>query len=277
MLLHDPRVLYFLVKSVTQENVDLSQEHGCWATVRANEEKFARAFKEGKIVVLIFSVNSSSRFSGYGVMTSLPGEGPRGIFRLPNGKFFPGLTFTVRWISRHELNFQEVAHIRNPLNENQPVKLGRDGQPVAPESARAVLDRMNRFDLGMPPPNDFDLPPQPHRDSDMGVGGEGAAAAAGGGAASSRRLSPAPPTLAPHDGSGPSFPPPSPGPVPPTSRVPFDITKMNYEDYLKAHEEYYQGVSSIPARVPPNLTKAPSLQDAGHDVAALALAALSKS
>lgn len=39
-----------------------------------------------------------------------------------------GGVFRVQWISRCDLPFPETIHIRNPLNDNKPVKISRDGQ-----------------------------------------------------------------------------------------------------------------------------------------------------
>lgn len=41
--------------------------------------------------------------------------------------------FRIRWISITDINFHRVAHLKNQLNEGQPVLIGRDGQEIDPE------------------------------------------------------------------------------------------------------------------------------------------------
>ena len=41
-----------------------------------------------------------------------------------------GNAFRVKWQTIYDLNFNDVAHLRNPYNENKPIKISRDGQEV---------------------------------------------------------------------------------------------------------------------------------------------------
>ncbi|KAG6891583.1 hypothetical protein C0992_003611 [Termitomyces sp. T32_za158] len=56
---------YFILKSLSQFDLDLSKEEGLWATQKHNEEILNQAFRTSKDVYLIFSVNKSGEFYGY--------------------------------------------------------------------------------------------------------------------------------------------------------------------------------------------------------------------
>jgi len=36
----------------------------------------------------------------------------------------------VQWVSKMFINFEKCKSIRNPLNENKPIKISRDGQEI---------------------------------------------------------------------------------------------------------------------------------------------------
>lgn len=36
--------------------------------------------------------------------------------------------FGVEWLAMYDLPFTQVEHMHNPLNENLPIKISRDGQ-----------------------------------------------------------------------------------------------------------------------------------------------------
>ncbi|KAJ7833208.1 YT521-B-like domain-containing protein [Mycena olivaceomarginata] len=57
---------FFILKSLTREDLDLSVRTGVWATQRHNESVLDRAFRTAADVVLIFSVNKSGEFYGWG-------------------------------------------------------------------------------------------------------------------------------------------------------------------------------------------------------------------
>ncbi|OBZ71287.1 hypothetical protein A0H81_08711 [Grifola frondosa] len=59
---------YFILKSLTQFDLDLSVEKGLWATQRHNEGILDQAFRTSKEVYLIFGVNKSGEFYGYARM-----------------------------------------------------------------------------------------------------------------------------------------------------------------------------------------------------------------
>ncbi|KAH8981893.1 YT521-B-like domain-containing protein [Lactarius akahatsu] len=59
---------YFILKSSTQYDLDLSVQKNIWATQRHNEEILDQAYRTSKDVFLIFSVNKSGGFYGYARM-----------------------------------------------------------------------------------------------------------------------------------------------------------------------------------------------------------------
>ncbi|KAF7316360.1 YT521-B-like splicing protein [Mycena indigotica] len=77
---------FFILKSLTQEDLDLSVQRKVWATQRHNEGVFDRAFRTSKNVYFIFSVNKSGEFYGYARMS-----GPLGTVDPTN---------PVKWASR---------------------------------------------------------------------------------------------------------------------------------------------------------------------------------
>ncbi|KAH9847928.1 YT521-B-like domain-containing protein [Lenzites betulinus] len=68
LVAHFPK-RYFILKSLTQFDLDLSVEKGLWATQRHNEGILDQAYRTSKEVYLIFSVNKSGEFYGYARMT----------------------------------------------------------------------------------------------------------------------------------------------------------------------------------------------------------------
>ena len=48
--------------------------------------------------------------------------------------------FHIRWIVIAETRFSRVGHLRNALNENQPVLIARDGQEVEEQCGAALCE-----------------------------------------------------------------------------------------------------------------------------------------
>ncbi|GJN73072.1 hypothetical protein PLICBS_007148 [Purpureocillium lilacinum] len=67
---------FFILKSLTMEDLDLSVSTGIWATQSHNEESLNNAFKSADNVYLIFSANKSGEYFGYARMTSEINEDP---------------------------------------------------------------------------------------------------------------------------------------------------------------------------------------------------------
>jgi hypothetical protein len=62
---------YFVVKSLTVQDLEASVRNGIWATQSHNESALNRAYEEADNVYLIFSANKSGEYFGYARMASL--------------------------------------------------------------------------------------------------------------------------------------------------------------------------------------------------------------
>ncbi|KAK8582757.1 hypothetical protein V6N13_069526 [Hibiscus sabdariffa] len=124
---------YFIVKSCNRENLELSVQQGVWATQRSNEAKLNEAFDSAENVILIFSVNRTRHFQGCAKMTSkIGGFVGGGNWKYAHGTAHYGRNFSVKWLKLCELSFHKTRHLRNPYNENLPVKISRDCQELEP-------------------------------------------------------------------------------------------------------------------------------------------------
>ncbi|KAF2810157.1 uncharacterized protein BDZ99DRAFT_462757, partial [Mytilinidion resinicola] len=61
---------FFIVKSLTLQDLELSVRNGIWATQSHNEETLNKAYESTDNVYLIFSANKSGEYFGYARMTS---------------------------------------------------------------------------------------------------------------------------------------------------------------------------------------------------------------
>ncbi|KAL5157905.1 30-kDa cleavage and polyadenylation specificity factor 30 [Glycine soja] len=124
---------YFIVKSCNRENLELSVQQGVWATQRSNESKLNEAFDSVENVILVFSVNRTRHFQGCAKMTSrIGGSVAGGNWKYAHGTAHYGRNFSVKWLKLCELSFHKTRHLRNPYNENLPVKISRDCQELEP-------------------------------------------------------------------------------------------------------------------------------------------------
>ncbi|KAK7880993.1 hypothetical protein WMY93_032388 [Mugilogobius chulae] len=105
---------FFLIKSNNHENVSLAKAKGVWSTL-PRERHVPRLRSFGLRV-------STWRFSIHWVL-------PAGM----NAKMLGGV-FKIDWLCRRELPFTKTAHLSNPWNEHKPVKIGRDGQEIQPDT-----------------------------------------------------------------------------------------------------------------------------------------------
>lgn len=71
-----PKDKYFIVKSLTVEDLELSVRNGSWATQSHNEEALNKAYQTADNVYLIFSANKSGEYFGYAKMTSPINDDP---------------------------------------------------------------------------------------------------------------------------------------------------------------------------------------------------------
>nr|VDC96955.1 unnamed protein product [Brassica rapa] len=91
-----------------------------------------RLFDSVANVILIFSVNRTRHFQGCAKMTSrIGGEN----WKHEHGTAQFGRNFSVKWLKLCELSFHKTRNLRNPYNENLPVKvlyISRDCQELEP-------------------------------------------------------------------------------------------------------------------------------------------------
>ncbi|OAX32687.1 hypothetical protein K503DRAFT_701659 [Rhizopogon vinicolor AM-OR11-026] len=70
---------FFILKSLTQFDLDLSVENGLWATQKHNETILDQAYRTSTEVILIFGVNKSGEFYGYARMAGRISQGEHRI------------------------------------------------------------------------------------------------------------------------------------------------------------------------------------------------------
>ncbi|CAD2086137.1 YTH domain-containing protein, putative [Plasmodium vinckei lentum] len=136
-----PKTKFFLIKSSSDKNISISLNFSIWATTPKNENKFLSAFIENDYVILVFSVNESSKFCGYAIMRSKPGESKNNnVYFYYDDKIFRGKNFDIQWIRIVDVFFHEVTHLKNSLNDNKLIKVGRDGQEIEQMAGMKLCD-----------------------------------------------------------------------------------------------------------------------------------------
>ncbi|KAG9243688.1 YT521-B-like domain-containing protein [Calycina marina] len=130
---------YFIVKSFNEDNVIACIESGIWTTQKHVGEILKEAFETCKNVILVFSINRSKAFQGYARMESLPGSvNPPEWQRHINWEIAGA--FLVRWLVVCSTRFQRIGHLKNALNENQAVLIGKDGQEIEENCGVGLLE-----------------------------------------------------------------------------------------------------------------------------------------
>ncbi|KAL3417282.1 YTH domain-containing protein [Phlyctema vagabunda] len=71
-----PKDKFFIVKSLTVEDLELSVRNGSWATQSHNEEALNKAYQAADNVYLVFSANKSGEYFGYARMVSPINDDP---------------------------------------------------------------------------------------------------------------------------------------------------------------------------------------------------------
>ncbi|KAF8837842.1 hypothetical protein BDN67DRAFT_972384 [Paxillus ammoniavirescens] len=104
---------FFILKSLTQYDLDLSVERGVWATQKHNEAILDQAYRTSKEVILIFGVNKSGEFYGYARMSG----------RILGGEH------NVSWASRADSPLSSSS-----LSARQPRSHGTPAEPESPHS-----------------------------------------------------------------------------------------------------------------------------------------------
>uniref|UniRef100_A0A672ZQ76 RNA helicase n=1 Tax=Sphaeramia orbicularis TaxID=375764 RepID=A0A672ZQ76_9TELE len=119
-------IQFFVMKSSNLRNIEISQQKGIWSTTPGNEAVLSKAFMENKLIILFFSAEGSGHFQGFARMTS-----PISRDSCQNwGLQGPGSVFSIEWIHKKSIPFQQTQHILNPWNDNKKVQISRDGQVI---------------------------------------------------------------------------------------------------------------------------------------------------
>ncbi|KFY98788.1 hypothetical protein V500_01554 [Pseudogymnoascus sp. VKM F-4518 (FW-2643)] len=132
---------YFIVKSLTVEDLEMSVSNGVWATQSHNEAALNKAYKTAETVYLIFSVNKSGEYYGYARMTSPINQDPAaGI------AFAPAPTTSTNVASATTLDFASVPGTGAALtDQDQPTATVTPASTTAPrghiidDSARGTI------------------------------------------------------------------------------------------------------------------------------------------
>ncbi|XP_046660660.1 3'-5' RNA helicase YTHDC2-like [Homalodisca vitripennis] len=126
---------YFVIKAGHLKTVDASVNRGVWAFTHNTEKKLVEAFKAGKTVILVFSLQSSGHFQGY---ARLRGDKCESGEPLPEQGGNLNCVLPVEWIKRGNISFNATRHLVNPYNENNKVQTSRDGQEIEPSVGDAL-------------------------------------------------------------------------------------------------------------------------------------------
>ncbi|KAJ6570861.1 YT521-B-like domain-containing protein [Mycena vulgaris] len=141
---------FFILKSLTRIDLDLSVRRGLWATQKHNEGVLERAFRTAEDVFLIFSVNKSGEFYGYARMVGQVGEGDGA--RVPWAVRSPGSARTGLPPAAHETSMLHAPRaqllIPERLVDNSPHPLPTPPSTPPPlrdvHSAPAQLRRQHK-------------------------------------------------------------------------------------------------------------------------------------
>ncbi|CAI8055726.1 YTH domain-containing protein 1 [Geodia barretti] len=145
---------YFVIKSNNFENVEIAKDKSVWSTPPYNEKKLNKAYRDCRNVILIFSVRESGRFQGFARLQSESRhDGPHVPWILPPGisQAQLGGVFKLEWIHKGCLDFNMCQDLKNPWNDNKPVKISRDGQEIEP----TVGERLCRLWIKIESEDDF--------------------------------------------------------------------------------------------------------------------------
>nr|CAD7423487.1 unnamed protein product [Timema monikensis] len=129
---------YFVIKAGSLKAIETSLNRGVWAFTPNTERKLIRLFKEGKRVVLVFSVQGSGHFQGFAHLSGDKAQplDPTSDLTGPN----LSAPLPVEWVKRANIPFQATRHLLNPYNENRRVQTSRDGQEIEPSIGETLCN-----------------------------------------------------------------------------------------------------------------------------------------
>ncbi|KXN89061.1 putative ATP-dependent RNA helicase YTHDC2 [Leucoagaricus sp. SymC.cos] len=142
---------YFILKSLTQYDLDLSVQHGLWATQKHNEGILDQAYRTSTDVYLIFGVNKSGEFYGYARMAGPVQHGAKNVLWASRAKDAKGISRQSRNTPQPESASQSTPSILGTTGSSS----GSGAALVAPDDDVSWSDAKTprpRRDLSSAPP-----------------------------------------------------------------------------------------------------------------------------
>ncbi|TFK24953.1 hypothetical protein FA15DRAFT_669010 [Coprinopsis marcescibilis] len=152
---------FFILKSLSEDDLNISVQNGLWATQKHNELLLDQAFRTSKDVYLIFSVNKSGEFYGYGRMSGpiRRGEGSVTWATRSEGSFSPS--------SPHPFRHKAITDT-NLLSPAEPMYFESEGGHLVDESPLQLDD----LDGGPVSKSEPVIHPPSHRSAPPKLGGQ---------------------------------------------------------------------------------------------------------
>lgn len=153
---------YFVIKAGQLKNIDPSVVHKMWAFLPTTQNRLIQAFKAGKSVILVFSIQGSGHFQGYARLVSetpVTGDIPLDL----SGTHSLSTPLPIEWIKRGNIPYHATRHLFNPYNDYAKVQTSRDGQEIEPTVGEALCQLWDSL-LWFPRPARV-VRPTPYHDS----------------------------------------------------------------------------------------------------------------
>ncbi|EIW81230.1 hypothetical protein CONPUDRAFT_82255 [Coniophora puteana RWD-64-598 SS2] len=113
---------FFILKSLTQYDLDVSVERGLWATQKHNEAILDQAYRTSRDVYLIFGVNKSGEFYGFAKMAG----------RILHGEH------RVSWASRADSSPSSLPSLTSAHGRRQLLSAKEESVQGSPSSSRVA-------------------------------------------------------------------------------------------------------------------------------------------
>ncbi|XP_054714089.1 3'-5' RNA helicase YTHDC2-like [Uloborus diversus] len=130
------RFRYFIIKASASRVVEVSMAKNIWAFTPTTERKLIGAVKEGKEVILIFSIQGSGHFQGFAQFTQIISDQRPSEFSVAN----LGPCYQIKWVKKASIPFQSTRHLQNAWNDNRKVQISRDGQELEPSVGKSLCE-----------------------------------------------------------------------------------------------------------------------------------------
>ncbi|KAF7366059.1 YTH domain-containing protein 1 [Mycena venus] len=165
---------FFILKSLTREDLDLSVRTGVWATQHHNEDILDRAFRTAADVVLIFSVNKSGEFYGWARMEGPVGQGNTASWAPRADQTAPAPTAETHTHTPHDNPTRAVQSAPALLPRRSSARLSAQLAPKPKQSLDPTVLRELNFPLAASPRTEKEMgPPADTQTRDGGERQEG--------------------------------------------------------------------------------------------------------